>query len=160
MTVVGLDSIGWGASLEVGDAAGARNRATAYWVALATITSERMKYDERWHAPRGELRVRGLAENLLRDSRKLTVELTRLKGGCDGRTTVAGAQATRVSGGTLNCGEIPVRLAWQQSRTKIQGQGNIYRCGRARRCVARPWHMHERGRWLARVEQPMSCSAA
>lgn len=54
MTVVGLDSIGWGASLEVGDAAGARNRAVVYWVALATFTGGRVKSGERWHVAGGE----------------------------------------------------------------------------------------------------------
>lgn len=49
-----LDSTGWGASLEVEDAAGARNRATVYWVALATFTGGRMKSGEWWHATAGE----------------------------------------------------------------------------------------------------------
>jgi hypothetical protein len=88
--VVNFDPISWGASLEIGDAAGARNQAAVYWVALAMFTGGRVKSGEWWYAPGGEYRVRGLVRELHRDLGYLTMELARAKGGCDVWTMVAG----------------------------------------------------------------------
>jgi hypothetical protein len=53
--------------------------------------------------------VRGLAEELHGDPKKLTVELARAKCGCHGQGTVVGARVTMAGGGALCSGEILAR---------------------------------------------------
>jgi hypothetical protein len=89
------------------------------------------------------------------------VDLTWLKGGYVGRTTVAGARVTRAGGGALSCSELPAKWAWQRSGRKSRGQGDLYRRGCARDTVL-PGHGvgHELRHWLAHMEHPMACSTA
>lgn len=54
--------------------------------------------------------MRGLAEELHGDPKKLTVELARAKCGCHGQGTVVGARVTMAGVGMLGSRDIPVKV--------------------------------------------------